>query len=509
MKIRKIKGFTCACLLGYTLAFLPACSEENETPVSPEFPDNIEALSFQTAGEQNLTFSANTDWILSSSKLWCKFKLEEGTVQTLSGISGTQTVTVVVDETLWGLEDATANLSLTMGGQTQTIATVTRDAQDMSIEGLEKVTVAYNATDMTTTLTVKANFDWELKAESLPEWMEGGELPRIGYAGRTYNVPVSVKAEKIPFAQTEGSLTFFRNGTEGTEKALSIPAEYTGMPGDAIQILAPERAYGWNVSADGTNYSQGSLAGEETEKFSFPMDIQVMTKDNEYEVVRFVKGNGGLVTPDPWSGTDFFTVNDEGNGHLVMSAPEANTGAAREAFVLVVPKEVYESLGTPDDMLDQSTWDDIQPEYQRYVVFSFTQEAGNTTSGGFKIKLQGWQDVTCLPADDTVAEYAMMINGATGVSMENIYYAKVSANFYQVSPQLTTEQWDPMRDAKNGMMIMAFDGTNYQETWNPSITMDGEYAMEGMVEKDMFISFPDMSQGWPIPAKALIFIVEQ
>lgn len=507
MKIRNIKEFTWACVLGCTVTFLPACSDDNETPVVPEFPDNKEALSFQTAGEQELTFTANTNWTLSSSKLWCKFKSGEENVQSLIGIAGKQTVTVVVDETLWGLEDATAELKLTMSGQTQTIATVTRGAQSMSIEGLEKVTVVYNSTDLTTALTVKANFDWELKAESLPKWMEGGELPRKGYAGRTYNIPVSVKKEYVPFAQTEGNMIFFRSETEET---ISIPAEYTGMPEDAIEISAPERAYGWSVSADGTVYSQGSLAGEDTEKLAFPMDIQVMTKNNEYVVVRFVGSSNGLVTPDPWSGNDFFSVEDNGNGQLVMNAPSANTGAAREAFVLIVPKEVYESLGgSPDNMLDQTTWDDIKPEYQRYVVFSFTQEAGNTASGGFKIKLQGWQDVECLPADDTISEYAMMVSGATGISMENIYYTKVSSNFYQVAPQLTTEQWNPMRDGTNGITIMAFDGTDYKENWSLSMSMDGEYAMEGMVEKDMFISFSDMSQGWPMPAKALIFIVEE
>lgn len=518
MKKRNITYFTWVCLLGCAIAFLPACSDDNDDPVTPVFPEQVEELSFQTTGTQTLTFTANTNWTLSSNKLWCKLKSgaeaaqtqaradgEETATQTLAGTAGEQTVTVVVDETLWELEDATADLTLTMGGETKTIATVTRSAQGIGIENLDKITVAYNSTTgSSATVTVKANFDWELTEESLPEWMEAGELPRKGYAGRSYEVAVSVKSDYLPFTK-EGSLTFFQ--TEGEGK-ISIPAEYTGMPDDAIEITAPEKAFGWSVSADGTTYSQGTLNGEETETLSFPMDIQVMTQNNEYEVVRFVSSNQSLVVPDRGSGNDFFQVEDNGNGQLVMNAPEANTGSAREGFVLIVPKNLYASLGNnPDNLLDQETWNDVKPEYQKYIVFNFTQEA-NVQAGGFEITSIN-QSIECKIADPE-SELATRTNNDLGVSMDQIYQTSVpSGTELTINPMLSINEWDGsqltsyliIRDAN-------FAEVTIDETWSPALSSDETYyTVQHKMTDTVVLIFKVKSDSGLVNKKALIIEV--
>lgn len=511
--MKNMKWFTGACLLACGLAFLPACSDDENEAVAPVFPDKVEEIVLSAAGETaELAFTANADWTLTSSRLWCKFVSGEESLPMLVGGAGEQNVQVVITDDVWGFEEATAEVALNMGGQSQVIAKITRNAKGLVIEGYDnehpvEITYVGGQSGSQTTISLNANFDWELSAEGLPEWLSVDDLPLKGFAGRPSDIVLKVTKEAKVSAQS-GILTLKQLETGAT---YAFPVNYAGM-GDKDFETSLRNVWNWNVAKEGDIYWAGYLTGDDdTAKESFPLQVEIATKDYDYQLVRLFddgKGNG-LKEPDQWNGGDFFTVEDNGKGLLSIPAFSENTGGERSGYILAFPRYVYET--ELQNSVDNALIEDmtaIKTEYEQYIVWNFTQQGNQVAATGFEVLRSGYESLECLQGDGGTG-YGEMISEATQVPVDQIFHVKVQAgDFLQVNPKLTVEQWNPEVNGMNGMMIMSMEGEDFTEQWNPGMTMGGSFSVDGTVNKTMFISFSDFSAGYPMPCKALIIIVE-
>ena len=87
--------------IGLLMTFcLAACSDDDDDAVAPIFPEKQKIVC--NAGEtKEFTFTANTNWSLASSAIWCKFQSNDMEEFVVSGTAGTQTVTILGVISCW------------------------------------------------------------------------------------------------------------------------------------------------------------------------------------------------------------------------------------------------------------------------------------------------------------------------------------------------------------------------------------------------------------------------
>ena len=197
MNMKKLEYILLGLLVGFAMG---ACSsdDENAGVVDPVFP---ESQSYEIIPDQvcEISFEASTEWRVTTDKQWLKFIDETGKFQSLTGKAGKQTVRVTATNGALGFTDDKAQVKLTMGGKTQTIAEMNRAAKERVakmytvkgsdiIEINEFVDKTFNRTEQ---IGFEANFDWKIDMASLPGWIlsEGAESSLIenlcGEAGQT------------------------------------------------------------------------------------------------------------------------------------------------------------------------------------------------------------------------------------------------------------------------------------------------------------------------------------
>lgn len=509
--MKNMKWLVGAWLMACGMILMPACSDDDNNVEAPVFPEKVEEISLESPGEKAaLAFSANAEWTLTSSKLWCQFVSEGGNKPMLVGAPGEQQVELVITDDIWDFETATAEVSLNMAGVSKVVAKVSRAPRSIQIVGYDeehpfKISYSAGLGESSATLELDVNFDWELNKEGIPEWLEIKDLPLKGYAGRKAEIKMEVKAE-AKVSKQEGRFTFLQ---QKTGKACSFPVLFSGMGAEDFETsLTP--VWNWTVSKDGTQYAAGSITEDNpTEMNDFPLNIQVAAKDNQYKVVRLVKGQYGLVEPDPWSGNEFFKVEDDGKGHLTIPAFDENSKQEREGYILVFPIEVYKNKlqENVENALDND-YTEINSEYEQYIIWNFKQEGVGQEASTFEVKAFGYLPLECLPGDGGTG-LGEVITGNTGVMSENIYHVKVTPETYlQINPKLSLTQWNPGEMGMSGMTIMNMQGEDFSDAWYPSMNSAEEFVVEGTANETMMVAFPDYSMGFPMPAKALLIIVE-
>ena len=232
------------------MAAMVACEKnpepENEAPV---FPSETIEKNVEAGETVNIQFTANLDWELSiPSTEQTKYYLDDAGMPAskVSGKAGEQTVSVVFSEDEYYDENLLCEVTLTMGGQSQVIAKLTRLAINRALEvyvaektewnfkstyGTEKVTALALATfegDVTYTLPIKvvANYDWSL---ALPTWCEGeikGAESLSGKAGQAVEVLLTGKLAEDVKNGAEGVAKFIdaTDNAQSMDLALTLPA---------------------------------------------------------------------------------------------------------------------------------------------------------------------------------------------------------------------------------------------------------------------------------------------
>lgn len=422
-------------LLASSALLLSACSEDNGKDTSdptPVFPD-MATLNIQ-AGETscNVSFTPNMDWTVSiptdaETSEW--FKLSDGVVETssISGKASTEPVTIQVITTDQDVYDETPSceVSLTMGGQTQVIATVTRQTAarefDIYLSGFQ--------TDEGTQEVIDFSFEYsetpvaKYTESSAPEVAPEGAPELIWFTGKTGYMQV-VKAESNFewLASTPDWLTVTARPQEGEYFVTADFAKITeqeingaiGMIDFYDSNIDPATDPGNNahnrycfVLPDLTKVVRNG-SGAATAAFSF--NAEGYAVDSNGTVSEEKSSTGSLYSAkdvvfyiaekNDWyygyeaSQHDWVTIADswDENGsafqlHDYTVKVKANEGETREVLVIALPKVLAEKISDPDTDLINSEGTDVKEEYKQYVFATIEQEGegGGGSDDGFSI----------------------------------------------------------------------------------------------------------------------------
>ena len=414
--------------IGLLMTFcLSACSDDDDDAVTPIFPEkqNIICNSNDT---REFTFTANTNWSLASSAIWCKFKADDMEEFVLSGTAGTQTVTLLVtDDNMQAGNVSIAKLELTMGGQTIVIGEVTRskvdyelkiydaDGIDITEQGILKV----GHRDFVR-FDVKANF--RFAATNLPGWveLEGGSL--VGAVNQKVKGGLKIieneVREKYPVQASEENVITFADEEGRSFKTFKVV--YDGMTPGMIDITAPStNRYGWTVSLDGKSFAQDGNANTYTNKLPFT----IKTLNDDFEIVFIEKGNynNSLYLMDSEYNEWMRCEGEKGNINLIVTPLDPAEGIKeRVGYVLVLSRAEYESI---KDDLEGTLIEggDIVYKYQQEALLvQFTQkEIKKDETKQYFSAVDGTDystPIECTPYAEGDAEYFKEKYGVKGIS---------------------------------------------------------------------------------------------
>lgn len=389
--MKKIYLLSKACLFTAAMFMFSACAED-EAVVTPVFPEGETVETVTPGTEYTLTFSANMNWELESSKPWCKFSNGFQSVKGEAGENISQKIVVTTDGMT--LQDDIAEITLIMGDEEKVIAKYTRGGLVPSVTDFnnnvygEENPLAFEYTNngVESIKGFIANFSWRLTDSDLPEWIKINEGSEIGgNAGDKVQISFYVPEEYWLTAQ-EGTIKI-KNEELGCE--VIIPVNFGGMPDGVIRVTGLSSAWNWIVSQDGTKYwqkSQGSTE-EETQEYNFPLTLNVLAKNNDY-VVRFLASDDrGYMFID----SDlFYSYENNNEGLVVLKDFQENSSSSRKGYVLIFPKADYLEISKNNTLDDYNTLlkddKDIAEEVSKYVQMSFEQE-GVVQEGVTPIKI--------------------------------------------------------------------------------------------------------------------------
>ena len=424
---RMILHWTSALLVSAAMLSTACDTSEAEENTPPVFPE-LQNLTIQV-GETScdVTFTPNLDWTVSiptdaETSKWFELRDGEMPVSSISGKASTSPVTVTVATTEQeAFDDApTCEVSLTMGGESQIIAKISRAAairefefyasaydtneDDFVIpyEYSETAMTKYTGTETpetapegtielkwplrvgsyTYTFKSKSNFDW---LASAPSWLEVTPTAIADEDG-AYQVVVTANLSEEIQDGAVGVIDFYDASIDKNEDpgnnahnkyCVSIPAFR-----DLIRFPYSDMNATFTFNADGKYIGQ-SLGSDET------------LYDNLSTTVSSTKGLKiyAVDLREQWYYlTDWVTIEDtwDENGgvfqqHTYTVSVAANTGEERTATLLALPQTVAANITNPDYDLFNDAATDIKEEYKQYLYASITQDGASSSVSGFSI----------------------------------------------------------------------------------------------------------------------------
>lgn len=388
--------------IGLLMTFcLTACSDDDDDTVAPIFPEKQNIVC--NAGEtKEFTFTANTNWSLASSAIWCKFQTNDMEEFVVSGTAGTQTVTIIATDDNQKVDNiSVAKLELTMGGQTIVIGEVTRSAVGYDLKiydeaGVEIKELKVGYKDFSK-FSVQANF--RFAATNLPGWveLEGGSL--VGAVDQKVNGGLKIvednNREKYPVAATDKNVITFSD--EEGKAFYSFKVSYDGMTPGVMEMTLPSTyATNWIVSMDGKTFTQKSSGGSTSDAtIQKRMPFTIKTLNDDYEIVYMEEW-------EDWQGTKNISVIDpsmlwmhcegeKGKVNLTIDQYSPNTAwgdpETRTGYVLVFSRAEYESI---KDNLEETVVENGEIAYkyeQGNLLIGFTQKEvkEETDNQAFKV----------------------------------------------------------------------------------------------------------------------------
>ena len=428
--------------IGLLMTFcLAACSDDDDDAVAPIFPEKQNIVC--NAGEtKEFTFTANTNWSLASSAIWCKFQSNDMEEFVVSGTAGTQTVTILATDDNQKVDNiSVAKLELTMGGQTIVIGEVTRSKVDYELKIYDK-----EGNDITKDGVLKVGYqeyvhfdveaNFRFAATNLPGWVEldGGSL--VGPVNKKVRGGLRIieneSREKYPvLASDENVITF---SDEEGRAFHSIKLVYEGMTPGVMELKRPSsNMYDWVVSLDGKSFTQGSGGvagtGSSTTSFKNRLPFTVKTLEDKYHVVFVAKGasNNNLYVEgvdDEWVSEKWMSCEDEkknGNISLIVDPFTPIPGYSEEkvGYVLVFSEMEYNSI---KDDLENTIIDGSNLVYkyeQANLLLQFTQKevksSGEDENPFTAVDGQSYSPIECTSYMGEDAEKLKSEYGVTGV----------------------------------------------------------------------------------------------
>lgn len=361
-----------------------ACSSDDDDNQTPVFPE-LQKIECAVGDTKELSFEASSDWVLTSSALWCSFVVDGENAFSCSGSAGKQTVTIrISNDATELLKSYKAELTLMMGGAKQVIYTVTRPMTGYEVNVFNadqsvlytKENPMLKSFDPNEVFVITANADWVVESS------EGINLDvQYGAAGNT----VTVKASLNPGFKKEAWEQELIFKGKNNEVISRLPVKYNGIPEDRIEF--PNALKGDIVySYDGFTYKVGE------NKQDAPLPVTVTSKGDKY-VWAYVEYKE-IYNESSWSyeyectrmseDDSWFFVDDDGKGNVKLNAIN-NRGEKRTGYLLIFPKAKYDQIKNNFETKVFSKTSGITAECEENIAVDFTQEANISLTTGFKV----------------------------------------------------------------------------------------------------------------------------
>ena len=400
-------------LAGAALLQSGCSKDDTETKLpEPNFPMKT-TLGIEVGGTCQIPIEPNQEWTVSIDQSaageWFWLDDDGITAYTLRGKAGQHTITVCVSNVEEYDTDRSIDVSMTMGGQTQVIATVVRGtvAREFSLyageqSGFGEITYEespVNAEETTLTIPwpeesmepenrpikIAANFPWRL--DSKPEWI--AELsPSEGKAGETVEILLSGDPTAYPLEDAEGELVFcdYTNNAVKYTYALSIPGcgtkESVSLNAGTVYTFnaAGEYGKGGAGSTSWTFYGptfQTTAAQLATDNGTVGYKLFVLEKKEVYAGAFLYSVCNWIETHENVLSGDDVLVNTE--YRLTADAhPGGYNAAARTASVILLPASLAKDVTSAQDLIGQDPqtyMPTLKEEYRAYELATINQDA--------------------------------------------------------------------------------------------------------------------------------------
>lgn len=416
-----------------TMLYFTACSEEDEV-IIPSFPTNTESISAAAGETKSVSFTANMEWNLSSNKTWCLLGTEQK--QNISGNTGTQSVTVTINEEGLTFNEDKAEITLSMGTENKVIATVTRKAKayEFKIKDAEgnEVSTLEIGSSAEATFFAEANFEFAAIYDEEGLTITKGE----GAAGTfNYEIAIEIKNTKNP---AEFDVTF---QNEVGDQTFPYVVKYAGM--DPMEInFNPGSTWGINVSADGATYYSKLNTDNVNDA---PYNVTITALNDEYTLVYYKYNKWGMTQIQTEYETPWFMAEDDAKGNISISFAE-NTEAERKGYLFAFPNAYYETIKSNIDGfivedMDAAVWE-MSSDAEKYLIAEFIQEGNEAAiATGFTVKMYGYLDVEATKVTDQ--DVLDFVAGECMYNGSEVYSISVDpGTWLQIFPNLPEDQWN-------------------------------------------------------------------
>lgn len=392
---------------------LGSCSDDNDEGQKlpePNFPAKT-TLGIEVGGTCTIPISPNQAWSVSIDRTqageWFWLDDDGLPAYTVRGKAGDHEIVIRVSDVEEHDTDRSIDITMTMGSESQVIATVTRGTVERQFDlyqgtesGFGEVTYEEEPIDAgQTTLTIPweetsmeperrpikiaANFQWRL--DSKPEWI--AELsPSEGKAGETVEILLSGDPKAFPLEDSENELVFcdYDNNDVKFAFRVSIP----GCKEKQDVTLNAGTIYNFNAAGEYGKGGAGSVTWTfygptfrttgpllETESGKVGYKVFVLEKKDMggaylYSVCNWITQHENIL-----SGDDVLVTKE--NRFTADANPYGSRVTSRTAAIIVLPAEVAQHVASEDDLLTEGSFGlpVLKPEYEQYELATMVQDA--------------------------------------------------------------------------------------------------------------------------------------
>ncbi|MGN1233563.1 MAG: hypothetical protein ACI4UJ_09000 [Candidatus Cryptobacteroides sp.] len=374
-----IRTFAASLTVLAGLAFT-GCSED-EKPIEKNLPV-LEDISLAPGASEVVSFYAYGDWTATSNQDWCQLSAE-------AGVAGDNTVTVSAADAF--ADASTATVTLTIGQDSDVVTfNVTRTAKQreftVSVDNMAVTELVFDLdANAEVTVTVNANFWWELDTESTtwPGWLVKPATKPNGQDG-TGSFTLAINSDAIAdyYEAKTGSISFY--DVNDASATYTVDVRHTvekPLPG-ANDVLTAECGKPMRLTRDGYFYdAAGNVTTNRVAKLTLNPEAGV----DAYTAVIVGKkeapgidgsssiheGISNWCTLTKVDGTNDFNINIAAG-----TIPSAGSVGPTElvytkVFAIVAPSSTF--LGTTGPMLlfsifGSPTATEVKPELATYTV---------------------------------------------------------------------------------------------------------------------------------------------
>lgn len=404
----------CTVALATAGLTLGSCSEDNDEGQKlpePNFPAKT-TLGIEVGGTCTIPISPNQDWSASIDRTqageWFWLDDDGMPAYTVHGKAGDHEIVICVSDVEEHDTDRSIDITMTMGSESQVIATVTRGSVERQFDLYEgkdngfgevtykdtpidaeqtALTIPWEETSMEPEqlpIKIAANFQWRL--DSKPDWI--AELsPSEGKAGETVEIRLMGDPKAYPLKDSEGELVFcdYQNNETKYAFRISIPGcekkhDVTLNAGTVYTFnAAGEYGKGGAGSSSWTFYgptfrTTGPMLETESGKVGYKLFVlekkEVYSGAYLYSVCNWITPHENILSGDN------VLVNTE-----YRLTAEANTGsraAARSASVILLPADLAKDIASAQDLIepDPTTYmPSLKEAYKPYELATINQDA--------------------------------------------------------------------------------------------------------------------------------------